>query len=272
MATTPWFTHRPPPTQFTISTPTMETTHRQHSAHTAIHLTQCHPTTTVPYRQISFASRRSRTAESTDFLPTTLLPWMSHHLEHTTTLSTTTRPHRPTTPTATHSIFPRQHTTSLSMGIPQTFLHTAWRSLPQAKEVLAKRSNSHQLLQIHCRHPFTSHLQGIRHHASPSPTSTSRTTIHTQPMAAPPQPFPKHLRTFTPRLSTMTSLVSSTVYPNNAWSTQSSAYAIAGKPNTQPPPSPSMYNPPAIPFNTHTSADITSTAHNNAHSTLNTFP
>ena len=190
MATTPWSTHLPPPTQCTISTTTMATTHRQHSAHTAIHLTQCHPTTTVPYRQISSTSRRSRTAESTDFLPTTLLPWMSHHLEHTTALSTTTSPHRTATPPATHPILPRQHTASLSMGIPQAFLHTTGRSLPQAKEVLAKRTNSHQLLQIHSRHPSTSHLQGIGHHASPSPATTSRTTIHTQPMAASPQPFP----------------------------------------------------------------------------------
>ena len=59
MATTPWPTHRTPPTQSTISTPTMETTHRQHSTHTVIHLTQCRPITAVPHRQISVTSRRS---------------------------------------------------------------------------------------------------------------------------------------------------------------------------------------------------------------------
>ena len=93
MVTTPWSTHRPLPTQLTFSTPTMETTHRQHSTYTAIHITQCHPITAVPYRQTGVASRRSRTAESTAFLPTTLFPRMSHYLEHTTTLSTTTRPY-----------------------------------------------------------------------------------------------------------------------------------------------------------------------------------
>ena len=190
MATTPWSTYRPSPTQPTFSTPTMETTHCPHPTHTTIHITQCHPITAVPHGQAGVTSRRPRTTKSTAFLPTTLFPRMSHYLEHTTTFSTTTRPHCPTTPPTAHSIFPRQHTTSLPMGIPQTILHTTWSSLPQTKEVMAKRKNSHQLFQIYSWHTVASHLQGLGHYASSSSTSTSRPTFHPQPMATPPQPLP----------------------------------------------------------------------------------
>ena len=72
--------------------------------------------------------------------------------------------------------------------------------------------------------------------------------------------------------STTTLSASSTVYLNNALSTQSSAYATAGKHNTTLLPSPLMFSLPAIPSNTHTSVDTTSTTHSNAHLTHNTFP
>ena len=183
MATTSWFTYRPSPTQPTFPTPTMETTHRPRPTHTTIHITQCHTIAAVPHRQAGAAPRRSRTTKSTAFLPTTLFPRMSHHLEHTTTFSTTTRSHGPTTPPTAHSIFPRQHTTSLPMGFPQTIPHTTRSSLLQTKEVMAKRTNSHQLLQIHSRHIVAGHLQGLGHYASSSSTSTSWSTFYPQPMA-----------------------------------------------------------------------------------------
>ena len=275
MVTTPWSTHRPLPTQLTFSTPTMETTHRQHSTYTAIHITQCHPITAVPYRQTGVASRRSRIAESTAFLPTTLFPRMSHYLEHTTTFSTTTQ------------ISQTNNFTSCSLNLsPPTYdepthgdsannsTHHMRSSLPQTKEVMAKRKNSHQLLPIysrhHCYEPPPKHWTScffifyLNIQAnSPSPTygSTFTTTSKTTPEDIHLTPINDDLVGFFNSVPQQR-LVDAVISLCNRWKAQ----------HTLLPPSPLTYNPPAIPSNTPTSVDTTFTTHNNAHSTLNTSP
>ena len=99
--------------------------------------------------------------------------------------STTSPTYRSTTSHHAHPIVPHQHSTSLSMGLPQAFLHTSGSRLPKTKEVLEKRSNSHQLFPIHRRYTPASHFQSTRHYALTSPTSTSGPTFHPQTMATP---------------------------------------------------------------------------------------
>ena len=90
------------------------------------------------------------------------------------------------------------HSTSIPMGIPETFVHSTWSRFPETEEILEKRSNSHQLFPIYRRQSPTSNFQSIRHHASPPPTSTSRPTLDSQLMAATSHSLPRHTRRHSP--------------------------------------------------------------------------
>ena len=151
------------PSQPSLPSTSMETTHQQPTPHTPLHFSQRHSTSTVPYRQAGPPPRGPRATKSAHLLPAALLPRLPHHLEYTTTISTATPFDTRSTPYTPGSVILRQSSPCLSLGISQAFLDAPRRSVPQTEEILAQGPYGDQLFPLYRRHPTQSNVQSLGH-------------------------------------------------------------------------------------------------------------